>query len=436
VAAVATPLPLSDTAPRTPSWGAVTRVAFRFVFIYFSLWSVVNQVLGGLLITPWGSFPALGRYSPLSDVTTFVGSLFFGLDVVFEAGNSGDTAFYWVQTSWLFTLSLLATALWSGMDKRTEYDTLHKWFRLFIRFGLAAQMFFFGMAKVVPTQFVPPALTTLVTPIGHFPLSNLLWVFVGASTPYQVFTGVAEMAAGVFLVFPKTTPLGALIALTDMLQVFALNTFYDFGLKQISVHYILMALILIAPDLRRIGNVLVFDRPAPASSQPPLFGSERANRIAVVAQAVFAVYLVAIFTSVQLRQYTAADGPAHPRSALYGIWDIERLSIDGIVQPPVLNAYDFRWRRAIFDFPDRMAFQRTDDSLARYDSSIDTDQRTVVLRKGQTGLSAFSFERPSEDRLILDGSMGSHAIRMELALVGRDTWRLLNSPFRWIRPPD
>jgi hypothetical protein len=38
--------------------------------------------------------------------------------------------------------------------------------------------------------------------------------------------------------------------------------------------------------------------------------------------------------------------------------------------------------------------------------------------------------------LILDGGMDGYAIRMELTRVGLDTFRLLNSPFRWIRPPD
>lgn len=423
-------------APQAAAWGAVTRVLFRFVFLYFTIWSVANQVLGGILVTPWGYFPALGRYQPLLGITEGIGSLAFGVDVVFEPGNSGDTVFYWVQTAWILVVALVGTLAWSTASRRVEYATLHKWFRLFIRFALASQMFFFGMAKVIPTQFVPPALTSLVTPLGNFPLSNLLWLFIGASTPYQVATGVAEMAAGIFLVFPKTTPLGAAIALFDMLQVLLLNSFYDFGLKMISLHYVLMALILLAPDARRLANVLVFDRPAPASPVPPLFASDGANRIAVVVQAAFAVYLICIFAWVNVRQYTAADGPAHPRSALYGIWDIQRLTINGFVTNPELNDYDFRWRRAIFDFPDRMAFQRTDDSLARYDTQIDAQQRTVLLRKGRTGLSAFSYEQPDADTLVLDGSMGEYAVRLEMTRVGLDTFRLVNSPFRWVRPPD
>ena len=75
------------------------------------------------------------------------------------------------------------------------------------------------------------------------------------------------MASGILLLFPQTTLLGALIGMADMLQVFVLNMTYDFGLKQISLHYLLMFAFLLAPDARRLANVLVLNRAAEPSSQ-------------------------------------------------------------------------------------------------------------------------------------------------------------------------
>ena len=419
-------------------WKPATRVAFRVTFVYLALWSIANQVLGGMVLTPFGQLPSFGRVWPMSAITGWVAAHVFGVDAPFIAGNSGDTLFYWVQTAWLLAVSVGATIAWSALDTRTDYDRLHRWFRLFIRWGLAAQMFFFGFAKVIPTQFVPPALTTIVQPIGNMTLSNLLWIFIGASTPYQMATGWAELLGAILLVFPMTTPLGAAITLFDMLQVNLLNMAYDFGLKQISFHYILMSLFLLAPDLRRIANVLVLNRAAGASTQVPIFRSAAAERRALTVQVVIGIYLAVMFAWLQVRQWDAPDGPAHPRSPLYGIWNIEQLTIDGEARPVALNDYDRRWRRAIFDFPDRMAFQRTDDTMARYDTQFDLERRSIVLRKvnSRNWISAFSYQRPADDRMILDGSMDGHEIHMELALVGRDTWPLLNSRFRWVRPPD
>lgn len=399
--------------------------AVRFCFVYFALWCAATQVLGGLLLTPFGGVPALGPLWPMRPITEWIGTHLFGVDARFAAGNSGDTFFYWVQTFWIVCVSALAAAIWSWLAARSKSQIPNPKsrarFRVFIRFALAAQMFYFGIAKIVPTQFLPPALTTLVQPIGNMPLSTLLWVFMGASAPYQLFTGFAEVAAGILLISPRTAPLGALIALADMVQVFALNMAYDIGLKQLSFHFIVMALLVLAPDLRRFAAALV-----------------RTDERPHAAQIAVGVYLLATFTLLQIPRWSAADGPAHPRSPLYGIWDIEQLTVDGELHAVTLNDYDRRWRRAIFDYPDRMAFQRTDDSLARYGVSIDTRGRLLRLSKGnsRTWRADFSYDQPSADELILDGMMDGHAIRMRLSLVALDTFPLMNSRFRWVRPPD
>lgn len=396
--------------------------AFRFCFVYFALWCAATQVLGGIALTPLGALPALGPLWPMRAITEWTARNLFGVATRFETGNSGDTLFYWTQTFWLVCASLAGAAVWSWLRRGTQDEAaLRRWFRLFLRFALASQMFYFGMAKVVPTQFVPPALTTLVQPIGNMGLSNLLWIFMGSSTPYQVFTGCAEVAAGLLLLSPRTTPLGALIALADITQVFALNMAYDVGLKQIAFHFIVMALLLLAPDARRLASALV-----------------RSEERVHWPQVAFGLYLLATFTSLQVAQWRAPEGPAHPRSALYGIWDIDELSVDADVHPAVLNDYDRRWRRAIFDFPGRMAFQRTDDSFARYGVTIDGARRVLMLTKGnsRTWSASFTFERAAEDRLTLDGMMDGHAIRMRLSLVGLDAYPLLNSRFRWVRPPE
>ncbi|HEY6360929.1 MAG TPA: hypothetical protein VIX63_07475 [Vicinamibacterales bacterium] len=85
-----------------------------------------------------------------------------------------------------------------------------------------------------------------------------------------------------------------------------------------------------------------------------------------------------------------------------------------------------------------MFFQRWDDSYAGYGVSVDEARQTLALTKRGSGIwkSAFTYERPARDRLVLEGQMDGYDIRAQLQLVERDTFRLLNSRFRWIRPPD
>ena len=426
--------------PQPPRWRLATRVTFRFCFAYLGLYTFATQIFGGVFILPGLAFEAFGRVWPMREITIWCMEHVFGItSPPVYVGNSGDTAFYWVQTFWLLVLAGVVTTAWSGLDRqRDSYVTLHKWFRLYIRFGLAAQMFYYGMAKVIPTQFRPPALVTLVEPVGNLTLTSMLWVSIGASTAYQMFTGFAELAGGLLLLIPHTAILGALLSLAAMVQVLVLNMAYDFGLKQISFHLILLSLFLLAPDLKRVANLLVLNRPAGASTQPALFATARANRAALITQVVFGLYLLGIFTNLAVGFWYEPDAPGSPKSPLYGIWNVEELSIDDEVRSAHINDYDRRWRRAIFDSPSRLIFQRTDDSFATYGASIDMNSRKIALTKGnsRTWASAFTFERPAEDRLILDGEMDGYRIRMRLELVGLDTFQLLNSPFRWIRPPD
>jgi hypothetical protein len=332
-------------------------------------------------------------------------------------------------------LAAVITAIWTVRPKADTTDAAAEasrtdsvvsgFSRTFFRFALAAQMFYFGMAKVIPAQFPPPSLVTLLKPVGQLTPDDLLWTFIGASTPYQMFTGWAEVIAGLLLVVPQTATLGAIIALADMVQVFVLNMSYDVGLKQTSSHLVLIALFLLAPEAKRLAGALVDG------------GEKKTSRRALTIQIVFGLYLLAMFTRLAVLSWQNPGGPGAPKSALYGIWDVERLSVDGELRPPMFNDYDRRWRRVIFDTPDLMIFQRLDDSFVHYGSTIDVDRHQIALRKIQSRQwrSSFSFERRGDDEMILDGEMDGHAIHAELQRVGMDVFRLTNGTFRWVRPP-
>ena len=425
--------------PLIPRWKPVTRVAFRFCLVYLGLFALATQISGSMIPNPWFEYRGLGKLWPVREVTFWIAQHVFGASLgPNDAKAGGEPLFFWIQAFCLLIVSVLATAIWSAMDRRREnYVVLHKWFRLFIRFGLASQMFEYGMTKLIPTQFPSPSLDTLVTPAGDLTLSALLWTSIGAAPAYEIFTGCIEVLGGVLLLLPRTTMLGATVSLAAMMQVFVLNMTYDIGLKLVSFHLILLAVFLLAPDVPRFVDFFFRNRPTGASTQPQLFRTGGANRIALVAQIVFGLYLAGMYTYINVKFWEVGGGGS-PRSALYGIWNVEELSIDGQPRAPHLNDYDRRWRRVIFDAPDKVTFQRTDDSFARYGASVDNYGKTLALTKGgsRNWKANFTIERPSPDRLILDGEMDGSRIHVQLRAVEVDTIRLLNSTFRWVRPHD
>ena len=417
-------------------WSLTNRLAFRFCFVYFSLFCAANQILGGLFLIPKVQIPDLASLWPLRQVTFWTAAHIFHaqLPLVYTGSGSGDKTFDWVLAFCLLVFAVLVTAIWSILDrKRENYVTLNKWFRLFIRFALASEMFLYGLDKVIPLQMPFPFLTKLIEPFGDFSPMGVLWYSVGAAPAYETFAGSAEMLGGVLLIFPRTALLGALVCLADMTQVFMLNMTYDVPVKLFSFHLILMALFLLAPDFGRLTDFFFREGAARPSTQPQLFQTRRGNRIALAAQVMFGVWLIGVNVYNGWSAWHTYGG-GRTKSPLYGIWNVDRLSIDGQIRSPLLIDYD-RWRRAIFDFPDRMTFQRMDDSFAGYGASINTHDRTIKLTKGsdKNWKANFTYQRAGEDQLILDGNMDNHKILMQLRLVDRGKYMLVNRGFHWIQ---
>jgi hypothetical protein len=185
----------------------------------------------------------------------------------------------------------------------------------------------------------------------------------------------------------------------------------------------------------RFVDFFVRHRPAEASTPPLPVRTPRAQRAVVFVPIVFGAYALGMYAYINWTFWHVA-GDKRPKSALYGIWTIGQLSVDGEARPPELNDYDRRWRRVIFDAPDAMVVQRTDDSLALYGASIDTRRAAIVLTKANSRHwgAVFTYERSRDDQLTIAGDMDGHRIEAHLRRVGFEEFPVLNSSFRWIRP--
>ena len=75
-----------------------------------------------------------------------------------------------------------------------------------------------------------------------------------------------------------------------------------------------------------------------------------------------------------------------------------------------------------------------DDSWTHYGSAIDTKARTIAFTKGsdKNWKAMFSYERPAQDQLVLDGTMDNHKIHMNLKLLDRSKLMIVSRGFHWI----
>jgi hypothetical protein len=411
-------------------WRLPTRIAFRFCVVYLGLFCVtfaqITFVVTGVVSQWLPDRAVLWQMIALQPVTGWVGRTVFGVDSPLATDSgSGDQAAIWVLIFSLFVVAVVATVVWSVFDRRRgSYPRLAAWFTTFLRLCLGGQMLVYGFAKVIPTQMPSPPLSSLLEPFGNFAPMAVLWLQVGSSHPYEIALGAVEVVAGLLLFWPRTAVLGALLSVVGTGQIFLLNRTYDVPVKILSFHLLVISLILVAPHVRRLADVLVLQRQTDPVVPAELFTTRRRNRIAVAAQLALGVWIAAGCVAINVAGwYEYGDGRAKPE--LYGIWSVTEFVVDGAARPP-LTTDEMRWQRVVFDQPGVVTLQHMEGELVDVPATATGD--TLTLPE----VGTFTLDRDGED-LRLDGRLDGRPVTIELQRQPLDDFALRSRGFNWVQ---
>jgi hypothetical protein len=413
----------------SPSWSSGKRVLFRFAFSYLVLYNLPFP----LKAIPWAGEIITQPYKDLwNRLVPWAGKHLLGLKVKVHPSGSGDLAYNYVQILCFLIIAAVAMVVWTVLDrKRPEYTRLYAGLRVYIRFALASAMLSYGAYKVIPSQFALPYPSQLIEPFGESSPMGLLWTFMGASSAYTIFAGAAEMIGGLLLAFRRTALLGALVSAGAMSQVVAMNFSYDVPVKLYSSHLLAMAIFLTLPDLRRLLDLFVLNRPvAAAAARPARPPQARLRRTALVAQAV----LVAAYSGYLLdRSYEASReyGNLTPRPPFYGIWTVAELEADGISRPPLLTDAT-RWRRVVFEYAGYVTLQLMDGSRSNYGLTLGKRRLALTKLDDRTWRSSFTYQETQPGLLTLAGTLEGKKTRLTLRREDESSYRLISRGFHWI----
>jgi len=405
-------------------WNLAKRIGFRFLFSYFSLFFFTTLVS----LIPFTG-PLLSRYDALwyAAVVGLEKHVFhtgYEMYLLDDAVSIGNTPFGTLLFFCYLAVALVATIVWSVLDrKRDHYERLRAWLRLVLRWFLAITMIHYGALKIIPVQMPYPPPGVLKMRVGELAPMRMLWIFVGSSPAYESFTGLAEMLGGVLLLFSRTTLLGALVCFADMVMVVTLNLCYDVHVKLFSLHLLFIAALLIAPDFRRLTDLLIFNRRVEPSQEIPLFAHPWLNRSLQVLVLLFGLYRIGTGFQEARERYAQWNPPQSPLS---GVWSVEEFVVDGKDVPMFTDPQ--RWRWVTFWKPGSISVERMIGSTQKYPLSLDLKARRMIL--GENGRSAFSFQEPEPAVLILDGRLEGHRTHAKLRKMP-----LTSMGFRWIFDP-
>jgi hypothetical protein len=403
-------------------WSPATRVAFRFFFSYFFLtfilaWAISFVPFRGYLLVKYAEL----WYAIVVWLERHL--LHTGYEVYQLDGSAGisNTFYGTVVCCCCLAIAAVATAVWSALDRRRlQYARLHQIFRYLLRFVLATIMIHYGVLKIIPVQMTsPPPFGALTQPLGDLTRMRLLWLFTGASPAYETLVGCAELLGAVLLLLPRTTLLGGVICAGNLSMVVVLNFCYDVHVKLIALHLLVMALLLVAPDVPRLADVFLFNRGTEPARTPPLFSNRWLDRAPHLFLLAFGLYSVVTGFQESWARYQKFHPPRPP---LYGIWNVEELVVDGRELPADRSD---RWRRLIFQIPGTLSADLWTGTRERYTLGLDMKGRSMILGGPKT--ARFSFAKPGEDEMILEGVLDGHPARVKLRKMA-----LISKPFHWI----
>lgn len=418
--------------PAPSAWSPARRVAFRFGFVYLLLYNVlfVLQALTfGDLSYLW--YPRL--WEPL---VAWVGAhvLHLATPIVLVPAGSGDTRFDWVLLLCYLAISAVAAAVWTAVDRRrTGYPAANDFLRTYVRYNVGFQMLLYASYKLVQTQFPPPGLLEVTSPLGRFSPMRLLWMFMGASYGYNLFAGLGEAVGGALLLWRRTTTLGAAILVAVLSNVVMLNFAYDVPVKLFSSHLLLMTLFLLAPQARRLVSFFVLNRPVPPEAVGRFAGGRHPRTRAALKAAVLAVVLaVPGYQAVTTRRQRAERGNV----PLYGIYDVTGFSRNGYT-PPAPLVERTRWRRVLIPIDRMLVVTDMNDSTFAYSVNVDTVAgRMEVTRFSEPDRhDVLRIARPSAGAVQLDGVLRGDTLSVRLMRIDETTLMPWRKPFQWVKDP-
>jgi hypothetical protein len=417
--------------PAINNWTSIQKFSFRFFAAYFFIF-IFPFPIGSLPLTTdlstwlngfWDALvPWSGKYI-----------LHISYAITVQPNGSGDTTYNYVQLFLIAVFAIIAAIIWSALDrKRKGYDTLLYWVMVYVRYYLAFTMMSYGFYKIIKTQF-PFPFYKLNETYGESSPMGLLWNFMGYSTAFNMFTGLAEAVAGFLLLFRKTTTFGALMSITVLSNIVAMNFCFDVPVKLYSANLLLMAIFIAIPDARRLINFFFKNKAVPAVNIQPKF-LKRWMKITWITVKFLLIVLVLYTTIDQVWSgYTSYGDNAIQKTPLFGIYNVENFIRNHDTLPKLVTDTS-QWRTMNISFAGYASIKMMNDSVKGFNFIPDTlAKRVQIFPYGDTiHKSTLAYALKDSAHLILTGKLKNDSVYIVMHKVDLNKLRLIGRGFHWI----
>ena len=267
-------------------------------------------------------------------------------------------------------------------------------------------------------------------------------MFIGYSEPYQIFSGVMEVLAGLLLLNRKTVTMGLCVAVGVFANVVMLNLSFDIPVKLFSMHLLFYSLFLLTYDAKRLLQFFILNQPvSPSYSYQISFPEKwlRYGRIALKSGFVVMTAIMPFINSYQ--RYTAAISTGEIKPISAGMYDVKTFVINRDTVPILAND-TLVWKDVIFE-KNGMGSINSTDTLFRqryhrgyFNYELDSVTHTMsFIKRSVTGDSTFlfnsRFELPDQNRIRLWAKIRNDSVYVEL-VKSRRHFQLAEKQFHWL----
>lgn len=315
------------------------------------------------------------------DITEFVfgGSIGFVSKNIFsktlaDTHVHSDTTAMYVLILLLFILSVLITIglLWLKAWPRYK-DRILKFIYLLACYFLALQLLKYGLDKVFKNQFPLPEPNTLYTPMGKVPRDLLYWSSMGTSHFYNVFLGVIEMIAAIFLLIKRARLIGLLLSFFVMINIVAINFAFDISVKVFSLLLLFITVYLLFPYLKSLYQF--FFSKQTTTAQPVEKVVLIKNRFLSSSLKWFVIGIILLEIFYPYIRSGHFNGDLTKRPYLHGAYEVKQF----ITGTDTLEPPQFPFKRFFIHKDSYMIFQDQQDEMADYKLSATSKPGEYLL---------------------------------------------------------
>ncbi|WP_408040255.1 hypothetical protein [Tenacibaculum amylolyticum] len=423
---------MSTILPKTDTWSVFEKISFRFFFTYFILFIFLNNN---------GAFPFYGYVNHifnlgLYEIIPWIGEHILGITYEIRVGpnGSGDTTYDYLLIFTLFVIAIITAIIWSVIDRKAKsYVKMYYWLTLIVRFYVGLMLINYGLVKVIQVQFSAPTMYRLTQAYGDSSPMGLAWTFLGFSKGYNLFMGIAEVAA-VLLLFRRTLTFGLIITLMTTANVMAVNYFYDVPVKILSTHLVIMTAFLLAHSFKTLWQFFFFRKPIALTDiyKPAL--KSIVSKVFLVIKALVLVYVLGFGFYETLSSRDMYYGEAS-KSPLKGFYEVEEFKLnDSIISCP--SKEKKLWKYLMIDGKQYAQIKPADSKTQWYKLDVDSVKKSLVLKSYRDTLEVYNLtymEGDSTD-FYLKGTvkLDTLAIKLQRTKNYKEKFLLTNRGFHWI----